>query len=92
MKKNFEEFLQYRFMSLREIGGIPITKDNCEDMFSSWLENREISELIDYGDEYAENRYNTIVRLLKEHKDNNISPDMAYQGALVDVLEIIKGL
>ena len=92
MKKNFEEFLQEKFMSLREIGGVPITKDNCEDMFSYWLENRETAELIDYGDEFADSRYNTILRLIKEHKENNISPDMSYQGALVDVLEIIKEL
>lgn len=90
--KSFEEFLQNKFINLREIGGMPITKDNCEDMFSSWLENRDISDMIDYGDEYADARYNNIIRLLKEHKENNISPDMAYQGALVDVLEIIKGL
>lgn len=90
--KSFEEFLQNKFMNLREIGGMPITKDNYEDMFSSWLENRDISDMIDYADEYAYSRYNNIVRLLNEHKENNISPDMAYQGALVDVLEIIKGL
>jgi hypothetical protein len=53
MKKNFEEFLQDEFMNLRELGGVPITKDNFEDMFSSWLENREISELIDYGQMFA---------------------------------------
>lgn len=89
---SFEEFLQNKFINLREIGGMPITEDNCEDMFSSWLENRDISDMIDYADEYADARYNNIIRLLKEHKENNISPDMAYQGALVDVLEIIKGL
>lgn len=92
MKKNFEEFLQEEFMKLREVGGMAITKDNYEDLFSSWLENREIQDMVDYGDEYADSRYNNIVRLLKEHKENNISPDMGYQGALVDVLEIIKGL
>lgn len=87
MKKNFEEFLQEEFM--KQFTG---TKDQYEVAEEQWFEQLDVSELIEYGDKYADSRYDTIVRLLKEHKDNNISPDMAYQGALVDVLEIIKGL
>ena len=87
MKKNFEEFLQEEFS--KQFTG---TKDQYEVSEEQWFTQLDVSELIEYGDKYADSRYNTIVRLLKEHKDNNISPDMAYQGALVDVLEIIKGL
>jgi hypothetical protein len=47
----FETFLEEKFMDLREIGGMPITKDNCEDLFSSWLENLDVQEYIDYADE-----------------------------------------
>jgi hypothetical protein len=87
MKKNFEEFLQEEFA--KQYTGI---KDQYEVAEEQWFEQLDVSELIEYGDKYADSRYNTIVRLLKEHKDNNKSTDMAYQGALVDVLEIIKGL
>lgn len=87
MKKNFEEFLQEEFM--KQFTG---TKDQYEVAEEQWFEQLDVSELIEYGDKYADSRYDNIVRLLKEHKENNISPDMAYQGALVDVLEIIKGL
>ena len=48
--KTFEEFLGERFLDLREIGGVPITKENFEDMFSTWLEELESQELIDYAD------------------------------------------
>jgi hypothetical protein len=87
MKKNFEEFLQEEFA--KQYTG---TKDQYEVAEEQWFEQLDVSELIEYGDKYADSRCNTIVRLLKEHKDNNISPDMAYQGGLVDVLEIVKGL
>lgn len=87
MKKNFEEFLQEEFN--KKFTG---TKDQYEVAEEQWFERLDVSELIEYGDKYADSRYNTIVRLVTEHKENNISPDMMYQGALVDVLEIIKGL
>lgn len=32
-----ENKLQEYFTGLREVGGVPITKDNCEDMFDNWL-------------------------------------------------------
>lgn len=51
MKKTFEEFLQDKFIALGEIGGIPIIKDNAEDLFEGWLENRDVSEMMDYAEE-----------------------------------------
>lgn len=51
--KTFEEFLQEKFDENDEIGGMPITKDNCESMRDSWFENLDVQELIDYGDEYG---------------------------------------
>ena len=58
--------------------------------WQSMIENEitKIKELF----ELEGSRYTTAVRRLQEHKDNNISPDMAYQGALVDALELIKKL
>jgi hypothetical protein len=49
----FEEFLQEIFMNLREIGGMPITKDNYEDLYSSWCEQLDVQELIDYAEFYG---------------------------------------
>lgn len=49
----FEEWLEEKFSENDEIGGMPITKDNCEGMLDSWFENLDVQELIDYGQEYA---------------------------------------
>ena len=43
-----EEKLQKIFMEEREIGGIPITKDNCESLFESWLGKLLLEDLIKY--------------------------------------------
>lgn len=53
MIKTFEEFLQEKFMELREIGGMPITKDNYEDMYDSWSQQLDVQELIDFAEEYG---------------------------------------
>jgi hypothetical protein len=55
--KTFNQFLEDKFMALREIGGHAITKDNCEDMFDSWLQSLDVQELIDWGSEYGEKCY-----------------------------------
>jgi len=49
----FEEFLQDKFNDLREVGGMPITKDNCEDMIDVWLQYLDVQELIDLGEKYG---------------------------------------
>ena len=51
--KAFDEYLEDRFMELGEVGGVPITKDNCEDMLSDWLSQLDVGELIDFADEYG---------------------------------------
>jgi len=43
-----EEELQSIFMEQREIGGIPIIKDNCEDLFENWLESLTLMDLEKY--------------------------------------------
>lgn len=48
MKKNFEEFLQEEFM--KQFTG---TKDQVEVAEEHWFEQLDISELIEYGDEYG---------------------------------------
>lgn len=49
----FEEFLQDKFEGIREIGGVPITKDNFEHASETWFERLDVQELIDYGEEYG---------------------------------------
>lgn len=49
--QEFEDFLEDKFMDLREIGGMPIMKDNAEDMFSIWLEQLDVSEVMDFAEE-----------------------------------------
>ena len=53
----FEHFLQDYFMDLREIGGMPITKDNFEDLYEGWLENKQIDDLIALGELYGQQQY-----------------------------------
>ncbi len=49
----FQQFLEDKFMDLREIGGMPITKDNYEDMSETWFTNLDAQELIDFGEKYG---------------------------------------
>lgn len=52
-KITFQDFLQDKFNELDEIGGMPITKDNFESMSENWFERLDVSELIEYGEEYG---------------------------------------
>jgi hypothetical protein len=53
MRTTFQDFLEDKFNDLREIGGMPITKDNFESMIETWFENLDVQELIDFGEEYG---------------------------------------
>lgn len=53
--KTFEEFLQEIFNNEREYGGMPITKDNCDDLFENWLSDLDVNALIDYADMWGQN-------------------------------------
>ena len=44
IENNLSKIQEY-FINLLEINGRPITKDNCEDMLESWLENQSLSFL-----------------------------------------------
>ena len=55
--QDFEDFLEEKFIELNEIGGMPITKDNCESMFETWLENRQVSDMMSYADFYGKQMY-----------------------------------
>jgi len=53
MKNEFEDYLQKEFISSNEYGGIPITKDNCEDLFEQYLENMSTDLLLAYADRFG---------------------------------------
>ena len=53
-KQSFESYLQEHFISLNEIGGIPITKDNCDDLFENWLEWCDVAEIIELAEKWGE--------------------------------------
>lgn len=75
MKKSFEEYLQQKFID--QFTG---TKDQAEIAEENWFERLDVSELIEYGDDFAkssvENALETVIDLvdcpyekgkLKEH-------------------------
>ena len=51
MSFTFESFLQNKFIDKREWGGIPIIKDNCEDLFDGWLGNLDGEEYMEYAEQ-----------------------------------------
>jgi len=55
MKKNFEEFLKEEFV--KQFTG---TKDQYEVAEEHWFEQLDVSELIEYGDKYADSKCNKI--------------------------------
>ncbi len=44
-------------MEQREIGGIPITKDNYEDLFDGWFMELDQNDLLDYGEAFGKKVY-----------------------------------
>lgn len=48
----YEEYLEEKFMEEREIGGIPITKDNYESLYETWIEKLDPQEFIDYAEQW----------------------------------------
>ena len=50
--QTFEEYLQEHFIEKLEVGGMPITKDNCEDMFATYLEDIDKEILIDLAEKW----------------------------------------
>ncbi len=74
--KTFESFLGDKFFELREVGGMPITKDNWEGMFENWLNNLDGSEILQLGEEYglyvrqeAVKMFEPTIEMLKQLKE-----------------------
>ena len=49
MTETFENWLREMFIKQNEVGGVPITKDNCEDMFDTYLEGLDGGEYLRLG-------------------------------------------
>jgi hypothetical protein len=65
MKKSFEEYLQQKFID--QFTG---TKDQAEIAEENWFERLDVSELIEYGDDFAkssvENALETLIDLMRK--------------------------
>lgn len=53
----FESFLQEKFIGTLEYRGMPITKDNCEDLFDVWLQDLDANDMIELAEEYGKAIY-----------------------------------
>lgn len=53
MNKTFINWLEERYISLNEDGGVPITKDNVEEGFERYLEELDVQEVIELADMYV---------------------------------------
>ena len=53
----FESWLEEKFINTNEVDGVPITKDNCEDLFSNYLTDLDTQEIIDLANKFGEERY-----------------------------------
>ena len=73
-KETFESWLQDYFIGLREFGGIPIVKDNCEDLFENWLENKDIQEIIDLAEKWGQGKIKA--DCIYKNEDCKICPSM----------------
>ena len=50
---SFESWLEEKYIKQNEDGGVPITKDNVEDMFERYLESLDTQELMDLATSYG---------------------------------------
>lgn len=66
---SFVEFLQLEFADKREVGGMPITKDNHEDLFDAWLSNLDGEEYIQLAQKWGDEMAKITLGLDKEPAD-----------------------
>lgn len=82
---DFEQFLQEKFNNQLEYQGIPITKDNCYDLFDRWSEDLDVQELIDYSNEFATSIATLASTKTKEEIINNFPfDDRPTYGGLIN--------
>lgn len=56
-KQTFEQFIKELFIERLEVDGVPITKENADDMFDEYLSNLEGEDWLSYGALYGQSRY-----------------------------------
>ena len=66
-RKNFEDWVQDYFVNEeREVDGVPIIKDNFEDMFEGWITNLDVEEWFNLADKYEEASLSVIKQIVIE--------------------------
>jgi hypothetical protein len=85
-QQTFEAFLQEHFIGMNEYGGIPIMKDNCEDLFENWLDGN-MQEVIDLAEVWLDYQKKEIKKSAEELIDSNSSD---YNKGVQDVINLIK--
>ncbi len=61
----FEEYLQQEF--IKQFNG---TKDQAEVAEEHWFEQLDVSELIDYGDDYGKELKNNFIKVISTHSEH----------------------
>ena len=54
---DFINWLEEKFIEQNEVGGIPITKDNCEDLFENYLESLGSEDIMEWATMYGNQMY-----------------------------------
>ncbi len=75
MKQTFEEYLQDKFME--QFTG---TKDQCEVAEENWFERLDVSELIEYGDDFV-----------KQKKEIKVEDHLEYDPATPERRAFVNG-
>ena len=71
--KTFEQFLQDFFIELREFNEKPIIKDNFEDLFDQWLEEKDVNDIMKLAELWGrEQRVVAKKEVLNAFKGDNI--------------------
>ena len=52
-----EDYLKDEFIGTREQGGVPIIKDNVEDMFDNWMQDLDVDQWLEWADFYASKKF-----------------------------------
>ena len=69
-KINFEKWLEERFVAMNEVNGVPIIKDNFEDLFSEFINNFNSDDWFDWGTLFAKDMFvNGKQEMLNNFKD-----------------------
>jgi len=55
--KTFEDRLMEILIEGNEYGGVPVTKDNCDNLYDQWIDDMDKQELMDLAEKHAQIQY-----------------------------------